>query len=69
MYRTATLQVYDVLDEVFVNAVIMEYPDMPGTCEPIRTVYCTKAIGKGQPDESVWLWEALQAMQVYLDQR
>lgn len=63
MYRTATIATYDVLDSIFINAVVMEYPSTPGTEPPTRTVYSASISSVGEEDESVWLWTALQALQ------
>jgi hypothetical protein len=68
MYRTATLAVYDVLDTVFINAVITEYSETPGTVAPLQYVYSTSVQGRGEDDRTVWLWEALQGLQRQLDQ-
>jgi len=63
MYRTATLAVYDVLDTIFINAVVMEYHTTPGTEPPTRIVYSASISSIGDDDASLWLWRATQALQ------
>lgn len=67
MYRTCTIAVYDVLDEVFINATVMTYPDTPGTTPPERNVYAAQVISRGHQDDTLWLWDALQGLQALLD--
>lgn len=67
MYRTATLAAYDVLDQVFINAVIKEYPSTPGTEPPREIIVSATVPSRGEEDPSIWLWTALQALQHELD--
>ena len=41
MYRTAVIRMYDVLDQVHVNAVVTEYSECPGTAQPDELVLAT----------------------------
>ena len=62
MYRTATIACYDVMDQVMVSAVVMEYPGMPGTAPPRRVVVSAQVTGRGEDDTLVWLSQAAQAL-------
>lgn len=68
MYRTATVSCYDVLDQVMVSAVVMEYTETPGTQPPDRIVFSCQVTGHGDDDVTIWLWRALQGLQAELDQ-
>jgi hypothetical protein len=67
MYRTATMAVYDVLDQVHVSVKVMTYPSTPGTVPPDVEVFAAQVSSKGHDDTTLWLWEALQALQAVLD--
>lgn len=67
MYRTATLSVFDVMDQVYVNARVVTYPSTPGTEPPTVDVYATTLQSRGHDDPTLWLWDALQALQGVLD--
>lgn len=62
MYRTATISAYDVLDTVFITAIIKEYPSTPGTLQPIEYVCHTSIPGRGEDDALRWLSEGLTAL-------
>jgi hypothetical protein len=68
MYRTATLSVFDVLDTIFVNAVVTEYNGTPGLVEPTKSVVSVSVRSTGDDDWRIWLWRALQQLQSELDQ-
>jgi hypothetical protein len=67
MYRTARISVYDCLDQVVVAAQVYEHGDAgwEPTGEAIR--WYSTFPGKGTDDASIWLWEAVQQLQVQLD--
>lgn len=67
MYRTATMAVYDVMDQVHVSVKVMTYPSTPGTQPPDVEVFAAQVTSKGHDDTTLWLWEALQALQAVLD--
>lgn len=67
MYRTATMAVYDVLDQVHISVKVLTYPSTPGTVPPDVEVFAAQCSSKGHDDATIWLWEALQAMQAVLD--
>lgn len=67
MYRTARLAIYDVLDTVFCNIVITEYPETPGACQPDVYAYSASVPSTGEDDPTIWAWKALQALQAELD--
>lgn len=67
MYRTATLSCYDVMDQVHINARVLTYPSTPGTEPPEVDVYAVTLQSRGHDDPTLWLWEALQALQAVLD--
>lgn len=69
MYRTATMAVYDVMDQVHVSAKVMTYHSTPGTEAPEVEVFAAQAKSVGTEDTTLWLWEALQALQAVLDHR
>jgi hypothetical protein len=59
MYRTATLAVYDVMDEVFVTADVRLYDAFPEHPSEIE-VHCQTTIsGVGSGDGRAWLRDAL----------
>lgn len=62
MYRTATISAYDVLDQVFVTAIIKEYPSTPGTLPPIEYVCHTTIPSAGWDDWRRWFSEGLTAL-------
>lgn len=62
MYRTAVIRMYDVLDQVHVNAVVTEYPETPGTVPPVEIVLATTIPGTGTENVYRWLWEGLSAL-------
>lgn len=67
MYRTATMAVYDVMDQVHVSAKVMTYHDLPGTTPPEVEVFAAQVSSHGRDDTALWLWEGLQALQAVLD--
>lgn len=67
MYRTATAAVYDVMDQVFISVKVVEYPSMPGTEPPEVKVFAAQVRSRGHDDATLWLWDALQALQAVLD--
>lgn len=67
MYRTATVAVYDVMDSVFVSARVLTYPSTPGTETPNVEVFSAQVVSRGRDDTTLWLWEALQALQTAID--
>lgn len=67
MYRTATLAAYDVMDQVHVSVKVLTYPDTPGTVPPTVDVYAAQVRSRGHDDPTLWLWDALQALQAVLD--
>lgn len=68
MYRTATMSAYDVLDTIFINAVVTEYEGTPGASEKTQFTWSASLPSTGEADTSIWLWKALQALQATLDQ-
>ena len=62
MYRTARLAIYDVLDTVFCNIVITEYPDTPGACEPDVFAYSTSVDSVGDEHAAEWAQRALESL-------
>lgn len=62
MYRTAVIRMYDVLDQVFVNAVVTEYPSTPGALPPVEYVFSAALPGRGEDDVRRWLWEGLTTL-------
>lgn len=67
MYRTCTVQVYDVLDTVYISAVILNYHTTPGLEPPTRETYSAAVRSTGEDDPTIWLWKALQGLQTELD--
>lgn len=67
MYRTATMAVYDVMDQVFISAKVVVYPSTPGTEPPTVEVFAAQVTSRGHDDTTLWLWDALQALQAVLD--
>jgi len=68
MYRTATLSIYDVMDQVHINIVIAQYRSMPGTLSPEQFIYSATLPSTGEEEPTVWAWRALQALQDELTQ-
>lgn len=62
MYRTATMSAYDVMDQVFVTAIIKEYPSTPGTLPPTEYVLHATIPSRGLDDHLAWLREGLTAL-------
>jgi hypothetical protein len=62
MYTTARAAIYDILDTTFVNIVITQYTDMPGTTAPREFVYSTSVMSVGENDPAVWAVRALNAL-------
>jgi hypothetical protein len=62
MYRTARVAVYDVMDQVFISAVITEYRETPGTLPPVEYVLSATVPSRGLDDPHVWLLEGLAAL-------
>jgi hypothetical protein len=54
---------YDVLDQVHVNAVIKTYPDVPGTLPAVEDVVFATEPSRGTDDTLRWLLEGLSALQ------
>jgi hypothetical protein len=70
MYRTAVVTAYDVMDSVHVKATITEYNDLGNRdVKPVVTEVVSTVRSKGHEDPSLWLWEAIQSLQVALDNR
>jgi hypothetical protein len=63
MYRTAVVRIYDVLDKVFINVQITEYPSTPGTVPPDVFVISTSTPSVGDDNWSEWLDRGLSALQ------
>lgn len=53
---------YDVLDQVHVNAVVTEYSECPGTAQPDELVLATTIPSTGTDNTYRWLWEGLSAL-------
>lgn len=69
MYRTATVTAYDCLDQVVVKAVILEYNEVGTGQPPERTEVSSQVRSVGGDDPTIWLWEAVQSLQMVLDSR
>ena len=70
MYRTALVRAYDVLDTIHVVATITEYDDMGGPeSKAVVTSVNSTVRSVGRDDPSIWLWEAIQSLQMVLDNR
>lgn len=59
MYRTATIAVYDVMDQIHISARVTEYPETPGTFPPSILTMSSQVRGRGEEDWSQWLLRAL----------
>ena len=59
MYRTATVAVYDVMEEVHISVVVTEYPAMPGSAPPVKFVMSSQVRGRGEDEWSQWILRAL----------
>lgn len=68
MYRTAVVTAYDVMDRVHVKATITEYDDSThqGSRPTVYEVNST-VVSHRLADPHLWLWEAIQALQMMLD--
>ena len=70
MYRTAVVTAYDVMDSVHVKATITEYDEVGSRdAKPVVTEVVSTVRSKGHDDPTLWLWEAIQSLQVVLDNR
>ena len=62
MYRTARVGIYDVLDTIFCNIVITEYPGTPGQVEPDVFAYSTSVDSIGDEHPAEWAQRALESL-------
>lgn len=62
MYRTATMAAYDVMDRVFVTAIVRTYEANGEDFDSTEFVTATTFPGAGEDDTTVWLRDALIAL-------
>jgi hypothetical protein len=67
MYRTATITIYDCLDQIVVGARVWTHDDAGWDQGQADGHWYSTFPGKGTDDTLLWLWEAIQNLQVQLD--
>jgi hypothetical protein len=67
MYRTASINIYDCLDQVVVVARVWTQQDAGVEQDPEVMHWYSTFPGKGEDQSDLWLWEAIQQLQFQLD--